>query len=189
MRSDQSMYGALCPRVCHLTSHVGESIGSPRLAVSAFLALIVWAGAALADERGIQPPPPIDTELSRVKNVSIIRIEESDPEDDIWDDRRDFWLHEQRDHRFGRLRVKDESLLQVLCGECRISPLRVFGGDNLPDGRYNVVVKGLPKADSRTYAATNCPAPWKLRLTSRSSGKSARFPFSHSCRSTELQQI
>ncbi|TWU06812.1 hypothetical protein CA54_52110 [Symmachiella macrocystis] len=106
-----------------------------------------------ADEQRFRPPPPIDTELSRTKDVSIIRIEESDEDDDIWDNHHGYWKHEQRDHRFGRLRVKDESLLQLLCGECRISPLRVFGGNRLPEGRYNVVIKGLPKTGSRAYAA------------------------------------
>lgn len=145
--------------VSHLSSQVSKLRNNQlyRLAVAGLLMLFVFTIVGNADDRadepGIQPPPLIDTELSRIKNVSIIRIEESDSDDDIWDNHHDFWKHEQRDHRFGRLHVKDELLLQLLCGECRISPLRVFGGEHLPDGHYNVVIKALPKSDSRNYAA------------------------------------
>ena len=129
-------------------------------AVSGALLALVFTCGSVGGLRGddgveesvIKPPPPLDTELSRIKNVSIIRIEETDPNDDIWEDRRNIWRFQHHDHRSGRLRIKAESLLEILCGEARLSPLRVFGGDELPLGRYNVVVKGLPQSDSRAYA-------------------------------------
>lgn len=74
-----------------------------------------------------RPLPAIDTQLSTVKGVSILRVEEADSDDD------NFFS--------GRQRQNDMPLLDTLSEYSRLSEMHIFGKEFLPGGSYRIVIK------------------------------------------------